>query len=416
MVSYTLLPFILIVLIPIGSDCLGAPLQRSCEQPSNVRSVYTCFCELSELVHQSLYILHSPGKPVTSRDLLNIYTQYLNWYDKIPEVLRLGTNFTPAVLFAHMYYHFAILLLFRPLIKLRIIGSSVTPRDVCSQAADAIHGLSRSYSQLYTLRRTPSFVPYFVLTSSIMHLAIGALDIPAEGHSSPSRSDASTAKPEEASHDQEKSRPTSSSTGGSSTPSDSTPTKLSPRVVDAINQGIADLTEMAPCHHFAEQALHILRYLAKKWNVNVKIPLYDELLSQEDVEQLTRPTTQSLNFFVPDVVEGDFMCAWGTATQSSIDDLQGHLSGPGAEGEKLAMGSDPSKMQPHDASNKQSWPQKAGLQEGTTDSRAESELGPGPMAQTTKSVENPLFWPFPMQGRPMLPSGRMLEEAGFALL
>jgi hypothetical protein len=79
---------------------LGVPLQRSCEQPSNVRSVYKCFCELSELVHQSLYILHSPGRPLTSRDLLNIYTQYLNWYDRIPEVLRLGHNFTPAVLFA----------------------------------------------------------------------------------------------------------------------------------------------------------------------------------------------------------------------------------------------------------------------------------------------------------------------------
>ncbi len=78
----------------------GAPLQRSCEQPSNVRSVYKCFCELSELVHESLYILHSPGKPLTARDLLSIYTQYLNWYDRIPEVLRLGHNFTPAVLFA----------------------------------------------------------------------------------------------------------------------------------------------------------------------------------------------------------------------------------------------------------------------------------------------------------------------------
>jgi hypothetical protein len=79
---------------------LGAPLQRACQQPSNVRSVYKCFCELSELVHQSLYILYSPGRPLTSRDLLIIYTQYLNWYDKIPEVLRLGHNFTPAVLFA----------------------------------------------------------------------------------------------------------------------------------------------------------------------------------------------------------------------------------------------------------------------------------------------------------------------------
>lgn len=84
--------------VPYTDD--GAPLQRSCEQPSNVRSVYKCFCELSELVHKSLYVLHSPGQPLTARVMLNIYTQYLNWYDRIPESLRLGHNFTPAVLFA----------------------------------------------------------------------------------------------------------------------------------------------------------------------------------------------------------------------------------------------------------------------------------------------------------------------------
>ena len=86
------------VWIPYTDD--GLPLHRSCEQPSNVRSVYKCFCELSELVHQSLYMLHSPGRALTSRDLLHMYTMYLNWYESIPEVLRLGHNFTPAVLFA----------------------------------------------------------------------------------------------------------------------------------------------------------------------------------------------------------------------------------------------------------------------------------------------------------------------------
>lgn len=78
----------------------GAPLQVSCEQPSNVRSVYKCFCELSELVHTSLYILHTPGRPLTSGDLLNTYTQFLDWYDTVPVALKLGQNFTPAVLFA----------------------------------------------------------------------------------------------------------------------------------------------------------------------------------------------------------------------------------------------------------------------------------------------------------------------------
>ena len=64
-----------------------------------MRSVFRCFCELSRLVHQSLYMLHSPDRPITSKRLLDIYTRYLTWYDTIPEVLRLGHNFTPAVLF-----------------------------------------------------------------------------------------------------------------------------------------------------------------------------------------------------------------------------------------------------------------------------------------------------------------------------
>ncbi|KAL0937828.1 nitrate assimilation regulatory protein [Colletotrichum truncatum] len=327
--------------IPYTDDVThsGAPLQRSAEQPSNVRSVYKCFCELSELVHQSLYVLHSPGRPLTSRDLLNIYTQYLNWYDRIPEVLRLGHNFTPAVLFAHMYYHFAILLLFRPLIKLRIIGSKLLPRDVCGQAADAIQGLLRSYSLLYTLRRTPSFVPYFVLTSAIMHLAIGA-----------------------------SSSPSQRGFEGSAQPTADTPTGTSqpPRVVEAIKQGIRDLEEMAPCHHFAEQALNILRYLANKWGMEVEMGQTPR--SDAEYAHLVRPYTSSLNFFAPNVIEDDFICVWGGGGDES-----------GAS--KAAM---PSGGQ-----------------------------GGEPVSRAARVMENPLFWPFPMQGRPMLPTGRELEEAGF---
>ncbi|KAF5490009.1 Nitrogen assimilation transcription factor nit-4 [Colletotrichum siamense] len=328
--------------IPYTDD--GAPLQRSAEQPSNVRSVYKCFCELSELVHQSLYILHSPGRPLTSRDLLGIYTQYLNWYDRIPEVLRLGHNFTPAVLFAHMYYHFAILLLFRPLIKLRIIGSKLLPRDVCCQAADAIQGLLRSYSQLYTLRRTPSFVPYFVLTSAIMHLAIGAI-APA-----PQRD---------------------SDESGETAPKSSAGTSHPPRGVEAIKQGIRDLEEMAPCHHFAEQALNILRYLAKKWGLEVDMG--STPTSDAEYAQLARPYTSSLNFFAPNVLEDDFICVWG-----------GGLGSGEAMESKAAAGT--------------------GSQESPSVSRA------------AQIMENPLFWPFPMQGRPMLPTGRELKEAGFERL
>lgn len=233
-----------------------------------------------------------------------------------------------------MYYHFAILLLFRPLIKLRILGSKIAPRDVCTQAADAIQGLLRSYSRLYTLRRTPSFVPYFVLTSAIMHLAVGAANASVESEgSSPRNID-----------EQDVERAA----------------KVDRHVSDAISQGIADLTEMAPCHHFAEQALNILRYLAKKWNIEVDIE--PGKCPPEEYDKLVRPYTSSLNFFAPNVQAVDFICDWG-------------------------MG--------------------------------RGMIGTGDQPTTKKaadSIESPMFWPFPLQGRPMLPAGEELKQAGFALL
>jgi hypothetical protein len=78
----------------------GVPEILSANQPSNVRSVSRCFCELAELVHQSLYVLYAPGRRLTLSELLTVYTRYLNWYSSLPEALRLGHNFTPSVLFA----------------------------------------------------------------------------------------------------------------------------------------------------------------------------------------------------------------------------------------------------------------------------------------------------------------------------
>jgi hypothetical protein len=84
----------------MGGSSLGTPLPQAHEQPSNVRSVYKCFCELTELVHETMYVLYTPGRCLMGRDIVKLYTKYLGWYDNIPEVLRLGHNFTPSVLFA----------------------------------------------------------------------------------------------------------------------------------------------------------------------------------------------------------------------------------------------------------------------------------------------------------------------------
>ena len=69
-----------------------------------------------------------------------------------------------------MFYHFAVLLLFSPFIKFRIIDSIIVPYEICSQAVNAILSLLSSYRHLYTLRRTPCFIPLITLASNAMDL------------------------------------------------------------------------------------------------------------------------------------------------------------------------------------------------------------------------------------------------------
>jgi hypothetical protein len=189
-----------------------------------------------------------------------------------------------------MHYHFAILSLFRPFIKLEVIGSGVSPRDVCSQAADAISALVRSYSQLYTLQRTPSFVPYFVLSSSISHIVTY--------ENSPKRS-------------------------------------------QQLLQGIADLKQMTRCHRFANRALSILYFLIHHWQINIKLEDQGEI----DYENICQPHSTSFDLFSPYIADIDMISGIGPAEK------------------------------------------------------------PG----------NPLFWPFPMQGRPLL-NIDATESAGFRVL
>jgi hypothetical protein len=83
--------------IPYTDD--GMPLERNCTQPGNLRTVYNTFCKLSEIVHETMFVLYKPESRLTSRTILAVYTKYLDWYNSLPDILRLGKNFTPTVLF-----------------------------------------------------------------------------------------------------------------------------------------------------------------------------------------------------------------------------------------------------------------------------------------------------------------------------
>jgi hypothetical protein len=83
----------------------GALLDKHGIQPSNVRSVFRGICELTHLMYGSLYILYTPGQPVTVQDVMGVYHQYLEWYESMLLVLKNGENSTPMAIFAQ-YGHF----------------------------------------------------------------------------------------------------------------------------------------------------------------------------------------------------------------------------------------------------------------------------------------------------------------------
>ncbi|KAJ6782476.1 hypothetical protein PWT90_07882 [Aphanocladium album] len=206
-------------------------------QLSNVRSIYQRFCELGELVHKTMHLLCAPDKPLTAEALLQDYRQYLHWYDQLPQHLKLGYNSTPAVLVTHLYYHFAVLLLFRRFINLRLVGSETLPWQVCAQSADAIQSLIRSYSKLYTLKRTASIFPYIMFTAVTTYIAVAAARRRVE-------------------------------LGGSVL--DAPPGIADSRAREALEKNIEALSEVEPYHNFAKQALHHLHRLACRWGLNTR--------------------------------------------------------------------------------------------------------------------------------------------------
>ncbi|KEF53540.1 uncharacterized protein A1O9_10515 [Exophiala aquamarina CBS 119918] len=123
----------------------GCQSTESSLQEANLRLVFMAFSDLSELVHQSVMLLYSNELPLTSHEILVIYTKYLQWYANLPDQLRLGNNSTPVVLFVH----------------------SISPRFICTEASKNILALVQAYKSLYGLRRVPVFTPYLILNAEL---------------------------------------------------------------------------------------------------------------------------------------------------------------------------------------------------------------------------------------------------------
>lgn len=50
--------------------------------------------------------------------------------------------------------------------------AGISPRTVCAEAIQAILDLTQNYASLFTLRRTPCFIPYFVFAAGLTRIVL----------------------------------------------------------------------------------------------------------------------------------------------------------------------------------------------------------------------------------------------------
>ncbi|KAH7391634.1 hypothetical protein BKA64DRAFT_110670 [Cadophora sp. MPI-SDFR-AT-0126] len=135
-----------------------------------ISEAQTCFRKLSLIIHDSFYTLHSRHTNQYTTEVKLLYQKYIEWYSTLSDDLRLGLHFAPSIIFMHIYYHFAVLLLLRPFIGIPAVDTSIPVEDICAQSSDSIAILVACYHRLYNLQRTPTFLPYIILSSGIANI------------------------------------------------------------------------------------------------------------------------------------------------------------------------------------------------------------------------------------------------------
>ncbi|KAL8300895.1 hypothetical protein RB597_009378 [Gaeumannomyces tritici] len=116
--------------------------------------------------------------------VLDIYEKCLEWYNSALALVHVGSGWTTFNLFLHMFYHFSLGVLFRPLLdqpSLVFRNGTISPRVICAESAQAVLGLAQSYAAIFSLRRPPTFVPYFVYAAGLLQMEL------ANGSSMPNR-------------------------------------------------------------------------------------------------------------------------------------------------------------------------------------------------------------------------------------
>ncbi|KAI9771358.1 MAG: hypothetical protein M1840_002328 [Geoglossum simile] len=187
------------------------------EQRGVVQAMMHYYGDLALIMNDTLNAFYAPRIRMTSKSLCGFYSRCTAWYDALPKVLLPAKTPSPPVLMLSMAYHNFIIHLFRPFLKVRLLGSTLSPHATCTKSAGEISRLMTTYRNVYGLRRIVVLSAHIILSASTIHLA----DFP------------------------------------------------TPSASERLVQGIRDLEEISAHNAFGKRSLDIIRSLAAKWNIPI---------------------------------------------------------------------------------------------------------------------------------------------------
>ncbi|KAI9884567.1 MAG: hypothetical protein M1823_003639 [Watsoniomyces obsoletus] len=221
----------------------GGPAARyaaQLEQAGHQYGLLHQMSALSEIVNDAVYTYYAPRERFTSRKLLDLYGRYRRWYQLLPTFLELTETASPQIVYLHMFYHTVVLHLFRPLLRVDLTDSDISPREVCARAAEDVSILADRFERLYGMRRVCLLMSHCILSASTIHL----LNLP------------------------------------------------SPSAARHLETAVRGLREMSVNHPFAGRCLRVVRSLAQKWRIELPAAV-------ERAAGVEKPTTSPSTAYFP---------------------------------------------------------------------------------------------------------------------
>jgi hypothetical protein len=145
-------------------------------------SRFKYICQLAEHLGAIVRTIYNTGAfsnkgEAAKQCVTDLHTKLCAWYNSLPHHMRISPQACPTVLVAHIFYHTALILLFRPFIqswKSRQTPADSSPLAICTQSALAISRYIEQYRRTYSLRRCVNWLVHAVFTAATIYVINGA--------------------------------------------------------------------------------------------------------------------------------------------------------------------------------------------------------------------------------------------------